>query len=340
MSRNSDYERSDAAYPYEKERKPTGCGIFMTVCGVIIGLTIVGVIVTALFGNELRGIIFKDRDSGQGNGTSTVINGKIEGESPLIDTKDHKDDFFTAIVAGTDKDGTRTDTILVVALDTKKNTLSVLSIPRDTRSYMDNGKYHKINAAHNKGIEQMQKEISNTIGFIPDKYVVINYDAFEQLIDAIGGVEIDVEQDMTYRDPDQDLVIDIKAGLQTLDGENALKYMRFRSGYADADLGRIKAQQKMFSAVAKSMFKPSTLLKIPELATILSENVETDLEFSEIIWLGTKLITLDGENIRTDMLPGNAKGADYVGNEEEIIALVNEVYNPYVTPVKEVNIPN
>lgn len=339
MSRHSDYERSEAVPVRRRRRQPIGCGIFMTVCGVIIGLTIVFVILTAMFGSELRSIIFNNGDSSD-ESTSSVINGKIEGESPIIDAKNHKEDFFTAIVAGTDKDGTRTDTILVVAFDTKNDTLSLLSIPRDTRSYMDNGKYHKINAAHNKGIEQMQKEIKNTIGFVPDNYVVINYDAFEQLIDAIGGVKIDVEQDMNYKDPDQDLVIDIKAGTQTLNGEDALKYMRFRSGYIDADLGRIKAQQKMFTAVAKAMFKPSTLLKIPEIATILTENVETDLDFSEIIWLGTKLISLESENMRTDMLPGEAKGADYVGNEDEILALVNEIYNPYLTPIEELNIPN
>jgi len=338
MSRHSDYEREEEVLPRGRRRQPLGCGIFMTVCGVIIGLTIVGVILTAMFGSELRGILFGDR--GDDSSSSTVINGKIEGDSPLIDERNHKDDFFTAIIAGTDKDGTRTDTILVAALDVENKTLSLLSIPRDTRSYMENGKYHKINAAHNKGIERMQEEIENTIGFVPDKYVVINYEAFEQMIDAIGGVEIEVEQDMYYVDPDQDLMIDIKAGLQKLDGEDALKYMRFRSGYVDADLGRIKAQQKMFSAVAKAMFTPTALLKIPEIANILSDNVETDLTFNEIIWLGTKLITIDTENMRTDMLPGGAKGADYVGNEDEILALVNEIYNPYLTPIKELNIPN
>ncbi|NLD87038.1 MAG: LCP family protein, partial [Clostridiales bacterium] len=288
----------------DRRHRSIGCAIFATVCGVIVGITIACVILVAMFSSQIKAAINR-ADSVDTGVSGQTITEPIEGKKPLISNKaGHKEDFLTAIIAGTDEDGTRTDTILIAAFDLKNDTLSLLSIPRDTRTYMDNGKYHKINAAHNKGIKQMQKEIKSVIGFVPDKYMIINYTAFEELIDFIGGVEIDVEQDMIYSDPDQDLNINIKAGYQTLNGEQALHYMRYRSGYADADLGRIKAQQKLMFAVAKKAMKPSIILKLPGISEIFGENVETDLTIPELVWIGTKFARLGTDGLTTDMLPG------------------------------------
>ncbi len=267
-----------------------------------------------------------------------VMPGIPNGESPLTTAENRKDNFYTCLVAGMDIDMTRTDTIVLVSLDLESGEISLLNIPRDTRSYMANGKTHKINAAHNKGMDRMLEEIQNTVGFYPDNYVVLNYSVFERLIDVIGGVEVEVDRDMYYFDPDQDLVIDIKAGVQTLDGENALKYMRFRDGYADEDLGRIRAQQKLYKAVAQKLMTPSAVALIPQLINVVTSDVETDIGFSQMLWLGMKAVSLDFENVTTYTLPGRGVGADFVANKSEVLSLINEHFNPYIEEITELNI--
>lgn len=245
----------------------------------------------------------------------------------------------TILVGGTDSDGTRTDTILVCAVDTKNDTAAVMSIPRDTRAFMENGKVHKINAAHNKGMARMLTEVKNTVGFAPDRYCIVDYAAFAAVIDALGGVTVDVAMDMDYSDPAQDLEIHLKAGEQVLNGEKALQYMRFRSGYRDADLGRIRAQQKLLAAAAKKLTSPRALLLLPKLPGILRDT-ETDLSFGEAVRLGLALLrAYKAGNLEICTLPGKAVGADFAADEEKTLALVNERLNPYTEPIRALNLP-
>ena len=250
-----------------------------------------------------------------------------------------RDGFYSILISGTDSDGTRTDTILLCALDTKAGTADIMSIPRDTRAYMENGKVHKINAAHNKGIGRMLTEIENTVGFVPDRYCIIDYAAFAAVIDASGGVTVDVGMDMDYTDPAQDLEIHLKAGEQVLDGEKALQYMRFRSGYPDADLGRIRAQQKLIAAVAKKLMSPRSLLLLPRLPGILRQT-ETNLSLTETIRLAAKAFSgWQAGNVTIRTLPGRAAGADYAADPEAVLEIVNERFNPYKEPIQALNIP-
>ncbi len=252
---------------------------------------------------------------------------------------DRRDGFYTILIGGTDTDGTRTDTILLCALDTKAGTADIMSIPRDTRAYMANGKVHKINAAHNKGIDRMLAEIENTVGFVPDRYCIIDYAAFAAVIDAIGGVTVDVGMDMDYSDPSQDLEIHLKAGEQLLDGEKALQYMRFRSGYPDADLGRIRAQQKLIAEVARKLMSPRSLRLLPEIPGILRQT-ETNLSLAETIKLAAKAFSgWQAGNVTIRTLPGKAAGADYAADPEAVLEIVNERFNPYRKPIEALNIP-
>ncbi|MGN1074583.1 MAG: LCP family protein, partial [Eubacteriales bacterium] len=268
----------------------------------------------------------------------SITGGSDVAAAKPVTESGRREDFFTLLIAGTDEDGTRTDTILLAAIDTAAGTVSVLSIPRDTRAYMASGGVHKINAAHNKGIDRMLTEIENTVGFVPDRYCIIDYSAFETVIDAIGGVTVDVAMDMDYSDPTQDLEIHIQEGEQLLNGEQALHYMRFRSGYADADLGRIRAQQKLIAAVADKLMTPASLALLPKIPELLKK-VETDLSAGEVIWLATQLFNLDSEKLTLEMLPGEAVGADYGADEEAVLEVVNERYNPYLEPITALNIP-
>jgi len=287
--------------------------------------------------------------SGAAAATTTAGPSQAELEQEVLDMTEeidvsganYKDGFFTMLVAGTDEDGIRTDTIIVATFDTNNKTVAMLNVPRDTLSRSKSGTSHKINNAFNNGVERTKVELKNLLGFAIDKYVILDFDAFEEIVDAIGGVEIDVPVNMNYRDPDQDLVINIKKGLQTLDGENALHYMRFR-GYANADIDRINAQQAFYKALAKKMATPSTLLKLPALADVVFENVSTDLTIGEIIWLGVNYITMDTSTIITETLPHTAKyinGISYViPSRSGILKMVNQYFNPYTEKITNINL--
>jgi len=260
-----------------------------------------------------------------------------------VDNAKQKDGFFTILVVGTDKSGLLTDTIVVATFDTNTKSASLLNVPRDTlASNSTSSKYYKINSMYSKGgISRTIKELKNLLGYEVNRHIIIDFDAFTNLINAIGGVEINVPRRMYYSDPDQDLLIDIKAGKQTLDGEDCLGYMRFRKGYANQDYGRIEAQQVVYKAVAKKLATPSTLLKLPDLVNVILENVETDLTLGEMIWIGTNYITMNMDDLVTETLPSYgttlSDGLSYViPYRNDTIKLVNELFNPYVDDIKNV----
>lgn len=268
-----------------------------------------------------------------------------------IPQEDREDGIYNVLVVGTDKVGLNTDTILVLSLDSKNNRANVMSIPRDTMSNVTRS-VKKINAAYAIGakkgkgnIDNLKKEVSYLLGFEVDNYVVVNLGAFEEIIDAIGGVTIDVPRNMNYDDPYQDLHIHLKKGVQTLNGSQAIGFVRYRSGYAEGDMGRVKAQQTFIRAVAKQLASPSTLTKVPKLTEIVLRNMDTDLTNGEMIWFAKEAINIDMENdLQMFVLPGYAQYVNklsyYLPNEQEILEIVNQYFNPYAKPITSLNIVN
>ncbi|MBQ8003697.1 MAG: LCP family protein [Oscillospiraceae bacterium] len=269
----------------------------------------------------------------------------IRDEKISMIDREHRDGVFTMLVVGTDAASRSTDTIMLASFDTVQKKMNLLSIPRDT---IINAKRatKKINAAYAMSggdIYALFDEVQSVTGIRPDKYVLVTVDAFVDLIDAIGGVTVDVPIDMHYKDPAQDLVIDIDKGLQTLDGYDAMGFMRYRATYADGDLGRIKVQHTFVEAVIKKMLTPATFAKIPELSGIIIDNLETDLTLGNGIWLGKQMLTMNlEEDVEMHTLPGYADYYDslsyYFPKEDEVLTLINEFYNPYTTPIEELNL--
>lgn len=265
--------------------------------------------------------------------------------------EEREDGIYNVLVIGTDKVGLNTDTIMVMSLDSKNNRANVMSIPRDTMSNVKRS-VKKINAAYAIGakngkgnIDNLKEEVSYLMGFEVDNYAVVNLGAFEEIIDAIGGVTIDVQRDMDYDDPYQDLHIHLKKGEQTLNGEQAIGFVRFRKGYAEGDLGRVKAQQQFIEAVAKQLASPSTITKVPKLADIVLRNMDTDLTNGEILWFAKEAMEIDmSTNLNMFVLPGHAQMVNrlsyYLPDEAEILTIVNEYFNPYATPITQLNIVN
>lgn len=263
-------------------------------------------------------------------------------QEALRSHRERKEGFYTILVSGADDGNGNSDTNILVTVDTAGGAIYGVSIPRDTKAEWG-GKDHKINAAFAVGgMEKMAEVISDQLGIPVDYTVMVDLKAFTALVDAIGGVDFYVPMDMDYEDPYQDLYIHIPEGMQHLNGEDALKVVRFRSGYASQDIGRMDTQQKFLKAVVKQTLQLSNLDKVDDFVKIFKQYVETDLELGELAWLGKEAIAIGPDNIAFSTLPGEWKSPYIYLNRDDILTLVNEHLNPYVEDrvMEDLNIPS
>ncbi len=252
-----------------------------------------------------------------------------------------KEGFYTILVGGLDDENGGSDTNLLVALDAKNGAINVVSLPRDTLLNVSWSVKKLNNAYHHGGFSQTMAEVSNLLGIPVDHYITVDLQAFVELVDAIEGVDFTIPLDMDYDDPYQDLHIHFPAGQRHLTGEEALQVVRWRqnndgSGYATADIGRIGTQQAFLAAVAQQTLQLSNWDKIPEMAEIFGNYVDTDLELSNLIWIGEQALTMGSANIHFHTLPGDGAGyykggSYYVLDPQATLELVNSALNPYTT---------
>ncbi len=220
----------------------------------------------------------------------------------------------------------RSDTLMAALFNMKEKKVYVVSIPRDTRVKIAGlERATRINHAHsNGGIELTRKTMEEFLGIPVHNYVETNFDGFENIIDIIGGVNLEVEKNMYY--PPEG--IDVSKGYQRLDGHDALGYVRYRSD-GGGDLPRIERQHKFLAALTEEVLKPGTLLKIPDIAGELRSNVKTDLPIREIIMLAGRFKNTGTENMKFINIPGSPKyinGASYyVVDEAELQILMDEI---------------
>ena len=236
------------------------------------------------------------------------------------------------------KEHVRTDTIMVVSYDKEQKLANILSIPRDTyyvRDNYDNRQQRKINAVYQAdGIEGLIDAVENVTMLPIHKYVTVDYDAVVSVVDLLGGIEVDVPMNMKYSDPydTPPLQIDIKQGIQTLDGETALKFLRFRqnsdgTGYPEGDIGRIKTQQSFI----REAVKKSLGLKLPSVINEAFKYIETDFTLTEILGMATGFVGFSMDNLQTDIIDHYTKNIEnlnyVVPNEAGIKEYVYKLYN-------------
>lgn len=201
---------------------------------------------------------------------------------------------------------TRSDVIMVVSVDPITKDAAVLSIPRDTRVFIPGkiAEYSKIGHAHAYGGPDLAIEtVEEFLEIDIDYYARVDFEAFRRAVNALGGVDMDIPEDMDYVDPYQDLHISFKKGMQHLDGQKALEVVRYR-GYTNADIGRIKVQDLFLKALAKKAASLSSILKIRALYDDLKPYVKTDLTLQEIVQLADIARGIELENIKMGMVPG------------------------------------
>lgn len=198
----------------------------------------------------------------------------------------------------------RSDTMILASIDTKNKKVVMVWIPRDTRVEPSAGKQVKINSINlTKGPEGACQVVGDLLGTKVDYYVVTNFWGFEKIIDTLGGVTIDVETDFKHYDPDPYLNINIPRGTQRLNGENALKYVRYRGG-PTADIGRTQRQAKFLKALAKEVLQTKTITKLPDLVPQLMDSIKTNIPMSDLVYLVTAAKDFNNNEIITQTLPG------------------------------------
>ncbi|XGV96895.1 MAG: LCP family protein [Leptolyngbya sp. BL-A-14] len=196
------------------------------------------------------------------------------------------------------------DTMLLVRLIPETQQVNILSIPRDTLVETPAG-IDKINDANMQGgVTQAAQTVSHLLNGMPiDRYIRLDTEGFIHLVDALGGVEINVPKPMDYTDHTQHLAIRLAAGVQTLNGQHLQEYVRFRHDEW-GDIGRVQRQQEVLKAIVHTLMQPATLGKLPQLLQVVRSNVDTDLSVSELLAIAQLTHGIDAHRLNLVMLPG------------------------------------
>ncbi len=178
----------------------------------------------------------------------------------------------------------RSDTMILARFSPREPRVALLSIPRDLWVNIPGVGENRINAAHFFGGPPLAKEtVAATFEVPVHYYVKINFDGFVRIVDALGGIEVDVPEplvDTNYPTPDYGVTtVRIDAGLQKMDGEVALVYARSR--YSTSDFDRARRQQQILVAMRAKLTRPSTWPRLPRVARAVVESVETDMPAQE-----------------------------------------------------------
>lgn len=265
----------------------------------------------------------------------------VSADGTTVTSKGKKKEI-NALVCGVNEN--LTDTMIYIKYNVETGKIAMMSIPRDTYVTNEYCIGHKLNAIYRgKNIIPLVNQIQDLIGVKIDYYLVFKADMLISMVDAIGGVEVDVKMRMKYDDPTQDLHIDIQPGRQVLDGKNAEGYVRFRHnndmtvGYAMGDLDRTEVQQEFIKAFINTVLQPSNIAKAPELINIAQENTETNVTVREALKYVGDLSKIDTSNIISMTAPGVAKYIDglsyFLLDTEEAKALIESDFDLSATDV-------
>lgn len=302
--------------------------------------------------------------SGTGSASSGIPGLEYEGaQLPEVTRSGRREGYYTFLLCGRDVVSGATDTMILVTYDTRGQRINAISLLRDTmvNTSGKSGGQKRLNVVFARnmggrslpekeqirnGMTALKQEVSRLTGIYPDFYVLVEWEAIGNLVDAIDGVEFEVPFDMDYDDPIQDLHIHQKKGYRLLDGEDAMEVIRFRkSNKGDpnfislGDSGRTQIQRDFLAAVLKKCLTPDILLKVPALTQIFMDNVDTDLTVGNILAFAQLAVGMDAENdVNFVSMPctlvsyGGASLA--TANQDELLELLNDGINPYQDEIK------
>ena len=359
-----------SAQPVKRSpHKKRGIPAWKVVLAVVALLVIIIIGLSASFLKFYKPAVDTDVpfDTKGGGETSVTAPSTGDGEDTQVsvDTDSGMDgyvrdtDVVNFLVVGRDVEGWNTDVIMIVNFNMKKGSLAIIQMPRDTYVEIDsvhgriNTALSKLYSAERKkspdkdtdtlikaGMDGFCRLIEKTLCIKIDGYAYMNLQGFRGIVDAMGGVYMDVPYQMDYDDPDQNLSIHLKPGPQTLTGTQAEGFVRFRSGYVQADIGRIDAQKMFLTAFFKQVKSSMNVSTISKLVEQIAKYVLTDVPIQDIIIYAKELLGVDMGNISMMTLRGaalqNERGAwYYVMNRASMLTMVNKYFNVYSKPITD-----
>lgn len=227
------------------------------------------------------------------------------------------------------KSRARSDMLMVAHVDFAKNSISLLSIPRDTRAYVPGHGTTKINAAHQFGGPALsEKVVQGTFGIPSDKYLALDFEGFEQAIDILGGVDLVVDKKMDYDDNWGHLHIHLKPGFQHLDGKQAMGFVRFR--HSDSDLVRTRRQQTLIAALKTKLRSPQALAQIGPMLQAIDKHVDSDLTPAQEVALARFAHDTPRQQVSMNTLPSRPAGNEVATNWPEARPMIQSIFG--VTP--------
>ena len=230
----------------------------------------------------------------------------VDEAGDTVDTAGNiKEQPYTVLVLGKDKVSGLTDVMMLASFDGENSRICVVQIPRDTYAeYSENHK--KLNTATKVlgGEKALCKFLSDSLGVKIDGYISLELEGFRRVVDAIGGVELELTSTLYYNDPEQDLYIYLPKGKQLLDGEKAEMLVRYRSSYVRGDLDRLDVQKRFLSALFSKFKSSVNISNAYDIALSLFPYVDTNIPLTAMVSWGIKALKVDDDDLVLMTLPG------------------------------------
>ena len=276
-----------------------------------------------------------------------VVTEPVEPADKIVRNQDQ----VNFLILGKDRWAYNTDVIIIASYNVADGAISMMQIPRDT--YIDIGRgNHKANsllasfyseALRNKekdpqaaALQNLEKALEQVLCITIDYYAMMDLNGFVNIVNALGGVEINVPFDMKYKDPYQNLNINLKKGKQTLNGDQAEQFIRFRADYVEGDIGRVDAQKLFIGACLKKVknnFNVSTISAIAEQAM---QYIKTDIPLQDLVYYAKSAISVDLDKMTMLTLPGiqgrqyESSGTwYYIAYRDGTLSAINKYFNSY-----------
>lgn len=248
----------------------------------------------------------------------TTMSDNSEAKTWIADLK-NSNEKFQVLLIGVDSlnakkaKNTRSDVMMLLDVDGQAKTASLISLPRDSRVKIEDHGKTKLNHAYAYGQAELAlKTVNENFDLHVPYYIVVDYAFVKDVVDIVGGIDVYVPMDMDYEDPSADppLSIHLKEGEQQLNGDQAMQFLRFRKGYKNADLDRVKAQQAFMSSFVGKVKSAKGMFHAPSLLISYMDNTTSNMPLSKLSRMGLTMLSIGQENLQTATIPG---AADMIG---------------------------
>ena len=296
------------------------------------------------FGNlgpeeSMPGVILPNYDDGVSDSSNSFFDGLTQPKGR-----------YNFLVVGLDKVSRSPDIMMIVSYDVKSGQINIVQIPRDTYLKVDGirgayriNSYYSVyyNYANRNGHDDPEtRALTNLAALIQKSFAIrLNYcavvdlEGFVNIIDAVGGVDMDIPEDMFYEDPYQDLYIDLKAGYQHLDGNRAMQFVRYRKGYAEQDIGRQNALKNFMSALLAQLKANMNVGTMVNISGEVMSNMRSNISTASFLYFAKSALSVDLSRVYMTTLPGRATMVDgasvYVLYRDDTVAMINKYLNVF-----------